>query len=178
MNKGGSEQPGAGEFERQLAQFRPQMLRFALWLARDRTVAEDVVQDAMVRAWKAQGDLKEPRALRQWLYTIVRREHARLHERKRLELTDIDALLGSEDMQLAQTDDSEIDDLRGAILALPEEYREPLVMQVLGGFSTTEIASELNLTQAAVLTRLFRARHKLRDALGGAAVVDEDDSQR
>jgi RNA polymerase sigma-70 factor (ECF subfamily) len=45
---------------------------------------------------------------------------------------------------------------------LPTAYREPLVMQVLGGFSVDEIARELNLSLTAVLTRLFRARNKLR----------------
>jgi RNA polymerase sigma-70 factor (ECF subfamily) len=51
-------------------------------------------------------------------------------------------------------------------MQLPGEYREPLVMQVLGGFSTAEIAAELGLTQAAVLTRLFRARNRLRTIYG------------
>ena len=56
--------------------------------------------------------------------------------------------------------------LRYAIMKLPIEYREPLVMQVLGGFSTEEIARELELTNTAVLTRLFRARSKLRGLCG------------
>ena len=57
-------------------------------------------------------------------------------------------------------------------MKLPDEYREPLVLQVLGGFSTAEIAAELELTQPAVLTRLFRARNRLRDHLRSAAVED------
>ena len=61
------------------------------------------------------------------------------------------------------------DDLRRAIMQLPDEYREPLVLQVLGGFTTAEIAAELGLTQAAVLTRLFRARNRLRMIYGLAA---------
>jgi RNA polymerase sigma-70 factor (ECF subfamily) len=59
-------------------------------------------------------------------------------------------------------------DLRRAILALEDDYREPLVLQVLMGLSTQEIAEQLGLTQAAVLTRLFRARNKLRRTLGAA----------
>lgn len=55
--------------------------------------------------------------------------------------------------------------MRRAIAALDADYREPLVLQVLMGFSTAEIASQLGLTQAAVLTRLFRARQKLRRQL-------------
>lgn len=148
--------------ERQLEALRPQLLRFALWLARDRGIAEDVVQEAMLRAWKSAEALQDPAALRQWLYTIVRREHARLYERKRFETTDVDTLIAAESPELAVSGDEELLALRRAIAALADEYREPLVMQVLGGFSTSEIAAELGLTQAAVLTRLFRAREQLR----------------
>jgi RNA polymerase sigma-70 factor (ECF subfamily) len=154
------------EFERWLAALRPDLLRFALWLARDRATAEDVVQEAMLRAWKARGELAEAGAGRAWLLTIVRREHARLYERKRFELTDVDALVASDDPQLAAADQQELSELRAAILRLPDDYREPLVMQVLGGFSTQQIATELGLTQSAVLTRLFRARDQLRAIYG------------
>jgi RNA polymerase sigma-70 factor (ECF subfamily) len=51
-------------------------------------------------------------------------------------------------------------------MRLPIEYREPLLLQVLGGFSTEEIARELALSATAVLTRLFRARNKLRVICG------------
>jgi RNA polymerase sigma-70 factor (ECF subfamily) len=152
-------------FERQLQALRPQLLRFALWLARDRCIAEDVVQEAMLRAWKSAAALQDPAALRQWLYTIVRREHARLYERKRFETTDVDALVAAESPELAVSGDEELLVLRRAIAALADEYRQPLVMQVLGGFSTSEIAAELGLTQAAVLTRLFRAREQLRRSM-------------
>jgi RNA polymerase sigma-70 factor (ECF subfamily) len=105
-------------------------------------------------------------ALKPWLLTIVRREHARLYERKRLEVTDVDSLVASDDPQLAASDDEQTRELRLAILRLPDDYREPLVMQVLGGFSTQEIATELGLSQGAVLTRLFRARDRLREVYG------------
>jgi RNA polymerase sigma-70 factor, ECF subfamily len=60
-------------------------------------------------------------------------------------------------------------------MRLPLEYREPLVLQVLGGFSTEEIARELSLSSTAVLTRLFRARNKLRVMCGMAAAPDAGD---
>lgn len=154
------------EFELWLASLRPDLLRFAFWLARDRAIAEDVVQESMLRAWKARRELADPAAARPWLLTIVRREHARLYERKRLEVTDVDALVATDDPQLAAADDQMLGELRVAIMRLPDDYREPLVMQVLGGFSTREIATELGLTQGAVLTRLFRARDRLREAYG------------
>jgi RNA polymerase sigma-70 factor (ECF subfamily) len=155
------------QLARLLESFRPDLMRFAFWLARDRAVAEDVVQETMLRAWRARSELRDSAALRPWLLTIVRRENARLHERKRLPTVDLDEVVESQDIGLALNDAGpEIADLRRAILALPDEYREPIVLQVLGGFSTGEIAKELGLTVPAVLTRLFRARNKLREMYG------------
>lgn len=166
MNDPDSAKRADREFEQTLRALRPDLLRFALWLARDVATAEDVVQEAMLRAWKSRTELVDADALKPWLLTIVRREHARLYERKRLELTDVDSLVASDDPQLAASDDEQTRELRLAIFGLPEEYREPLVMQVLGGFSTQEIATELGLSQGAVLTRLFRARDRLREVYG------------
>ncbi len=149
---------------RLLESMRPDLLRFAHWLARDRAIAEDIVQEALLRAWRARDSLKEATSARAWLLTIVRREHARLYERKRLEMVDLDDEI--EPHSLSTQDDSDLHMLRAAILKLPIEYREPLIMQVLGGFSTEEISRELSLSPTAVLTRLFRARNKLRVLYG------------
>lgn len=69
--------------------------------------------------------------------------------------------------------DDEVHTVRRAILRLEDEYREPLVLQVLMGYSTEEIATHMNLNQGAVLTRLFRARNRLRAQLG-LSVEDEE----
>lgn len=171
MIESGREEASDEQLARLLESLRSDLLRFAFWLARDRAVAEDVVQETMLRAWRARNALRDSTSLRPWLLTIVRRENARLHERKQLPTVDIDEVVSSQDVALALSDvDPEIADLRRAMLSLPDEYREPLVLQVLGGFSTGEIASELGLSVPAVLTRLFRARNKLREMFGmGAA---------
>lgn len=141
---------------------RPDLYRFAFWLSRDRATAEDVVQETLLRAWRALDDLRDERAARHWLFTIARREHARLYERKRLETVDIDALIAREEPMLAVTEERDLEDLRRALFRLETEYREPLVMQVLLGYTTEEIAGEMGLNTGAVLTRLFRARNRLR----------------
>jgi RNA polymerase sigma-70 factor, ECF subfamily len=155
---------------RLLESFRPDLTRFAYWLSRDRSVAEDITQETLLRAWRARDALKDPAALRSWLLTIARREHARLYERKQLELVSLDDCLDDVSLEnesvAKEGPESELNGLREAILKLPIEYREPLVLQVMGGFSTTEIAHELGLTLSAVLTRLFRARNKLRALYG------------
>lgn len=144
---------------------RPDVYRFAYWLSRDRAVAEDVVQETLLRAWRAIDDLKDERSARHWLLTIARREHARLYERKRLELVDVDVLVAREEPMLAAAEDREVEDLRRAMFRLDDEYREPLVLQVLLGYTAEEIAAHMGLNTGAVLTRLFRARNRLRKAL-------------
>jgi RNA polymerase sigma-70 factor (ECF subfamily) len=165
---------GESAFVRLCEELRPDLYRFAFWLARDRQVAEDVVQEALLRAWRSRESLTETAAAKPWLLTIVRREHARLFERKRFETVPVDDLVGSESPELAVAEEQETMDMRRAILALEEDYREPLVLQVLLGYSTGEIAEQLGLTQGAVLTRLFRARQKLRRQLGLAGVGEEE----
>ena len=154
---------------------RPDLLRFAFWLARDRALAEDVVQETMIRAWKAQDSLLDEAAAKPWFLTIIRREYARTFERKRFVTVDVEELIAKEEPMLAAADDQELAELRAAIFKLPGEYREPLVMQVLMGYSTAEIAAELGLSNAAVLTRLFRARKQLRVMCGEDTTLDPEE---
>jgi RNA polymerase sigma-70 factor (ECF subfamily) len=165
MDRVRAKQRGA-RFQALCLALRPDMLRFAFWLCHDHALAEDVVQESMLRAWKAQDSLEDEKAAKPWLVTIVRRELARTFERKRLITVNVDDLVDLEDSSLADADQADLAEMRAAIFKLPEEYREPLVMQALLGYSIAEIASELRLSQSAVLSRLFRARHKLRALCG------------
>ena len=151
------------KFDRLVAVYHMDMYRYAAWLSRDRSIAEDVVQEALLRAWKSLDALREDAAAKQWLLTIVRRENARHFERRRLETVDIDNLTASQSALLAEAPNEELNDLREAIYELDDDYREPLVLQVLMGYSTNEIAEVMGLKQGAVLTRLHRARLKLKD---------------
>jgi RNA polymerase sigma-70 factor (ECF subfamily) len=158
-------------FDRVVGIYHQDMYRYAAWLCRDKAIAEDVVQEALLRAWKSLDALREDTAAKPWLLTIVRRENARYFERRRLETVDIDNLTASQAALLAEQPNEELDELRTAIFELEDEYREPLVLQVLMGYSTNEIAELMELKQGAVLTRLHRARHKLRDVIENQAVL-------
>ena len=94
-------------FDQTVAVYHQDMFRYAAWLSRDQAIAQDVVQEALLRAWKSLDSLRDQGSAKQWLLTIVRRENARYFERKRLETVDIDnltasqeALLGVEDLSL------------------------------------------------------------------------------
>ena len=152
-------------FDSLVAVYYPDMYRYAAWLSRDTAIAEDVVQEALLRARKSLHALRDDGAAKQWLLTIVRRENARYFERRRLETVDIDNLSASQAAMLAETPNEELADLREAIFGLEDDYREPLVLQVLMGYSTNEIAETMGLKQGAVLTRLHRARNKLKDSV-------------
>jgi RNA polymerase sigma-70 factor (ECF subfamily) len=88
---------------------------------------------------------------------------------------DVDELIAKEDPMLAAAEEQDLGEMRAALFKLPLEYREPLVLQVLLGYSTAEIARELDLSGPAVLTRLFRARNRLRAALGEDLGADREE---
>jgi RNA polymerase sigma-70 factor (ECF subfamily) len=155
-------------FDDLVRQYQPELRQYAYRLSGNRQVAEDLVQDALVRAWRSLERLQNPLAIKGWLYTIVRRENARRFERQGPQGSGIPP----EDLASQRRDydtSTEAFVLRRAVRALPAEYREPLILKVLHGWSQQEIAERLSLTSAGVGTRLFRARQKLREALGEVA---------
>lgn len=138
--------------------------RYAYWLVKDKAIAEDIVQETFLRAWKSLDSLKDEKAAKSWLITILRRENARRFERKQFDLVDMD------DVSLADTglsNETQIEhrELRQLMAGLSDEYREPLMLQILLGYSGDEIAEQLDLNKNTVMTRLFRARNQLKDAL-------------
>jgi len=153
-------------FDRLVAPWRDDLYRYVFWLCRDPDLSDDVVQETMLRAFRSLSSLRDPSVVKAWLLTIARREHARVYERKRLETRDIDNLTAAEAALLATGHDTDIDDMRQEIFRLEDDYREPLVLQVLMGLTTDEIATTMGIKQGAVLTRLHRARKKLMERIG------------
>lgn len=163
MNSNETDLERKQRFDRVVGVLHKDMYRYATWLCRDPGIAEEVVQEALFRAWKSLHALRDDDAAKPWLLTIVRRENARYFERKRLETVDIDNLTPAQSAMLAETEDANIAEMRQAIFRLQDDYREPLVLQVLMGHSTKEIAVLMGIKPGAVLTRLHRARIKLKE---------------
>jgi RNA polymerase sigma-70 factor (ECF subfamily) len=157
--------PGTGqsaEFERLVRAYSGDLFRYACWLCRDRIIAEDLVQETFERAWKAREGLRDPGAVKTWLVTILRNEHARLYARKRLERVEGDPEDWDEGVD---RDPGSALDLREALQELPEGLREPLVLQVLYGMSGSEIGKIMGISEGNVMTRLTRARQGMRRLL-------------
>jgi RNA polymerase sigma-70 factor (ECF subfamily) len=141
------------------------LYRFAMWICGDDALAKDLVQETFLRAWKALDNLKDTGAAKSWLITILRREYARTFERKVPKFTDVDTIVVPEEGELEPDDRAEIGLLRRNILQLAPKYREPLLMQVVLGYSCEEISAELGVSKSAVMTQLFRAREQLKTNL-------------
>lgn len=150
----------------------PDALAFARWLTGNRHDAEDVVQDACLKAHAGMANYAggNPRA---WLLTIVRRTCYTWLARNRRrdlvpvgDLADLDAVsgppeAGGTDPEVALIEKAEMGMLEKAILALPEGYREVVVMRDVNGLSYREIATILAVPLGTVMSRLSRARGHL-----------------
>lgn len=150
------------EFEKVAHEYFDDLNRYALWLCKNPTLANDLVQETFLRAWKSFSKLREPKAAKSWLITILRREYARTFERKVPDLANLEDLELADQLELEPEDRAEIRLVREAMLALDSKYREPILLQVIGGFSCDEIAGILGVTRSAVMTQLFRARQKIK----------------
>lgn len=138
------------------------LYRYAMWICGNDALAKDLVQETFLRAWKALDNLKDSKAAKSWLITILRREYARTFERKVPKFTDVDTIVVPEERELEPEDRTEIKLLRQGIMELAPKYREPLLMQVVLGYSCLEISKALDISKSAVMTQLFRAREQLK----------------
>ncbi len=161
------------------------MFRVAMSLTRNKADAEDLVQDALVRAYRAidRFDGRYPRA---WLLTILRNAQINRTRRRRPELlrdpdTEMERLsstkAGDEFDPEAVVIDPVFDaSVRQALDALPKKFRRPVELVDLGGMSYQEAADDMGVPVGTVMSRLHRARKRMRDHLEqagfGAREVD------
>src|SRR6187549_2691090 len=90
--------PGKAEFEQVVRAYANDLFRYLYWLCRDRAQAEDLVQETFARAWAGWEAQRDEKAVKAWLYTIARNEHARLYEKKRPEVdpeAELDSLVAA-----------------------------------------------------------------------------------
>jgi RNA polymerase sigma-70 factor, ECF subfamily len=152
-------------FEKLVNAVSSDLYRYAFMLCRNKAMAEDLVQETFMRAWRFLDSLRDEKKAKSWLMTTLRREFARQFERYRPPFADVelDQIAGSDGVN------PEVWEVRRGLARLPDKYREVLVLQVIGGYSGAEMAEMLELPRATVNTRLFRARQQLRKQLESTA---------
>lgn len=156
------------EFGGVLARVLPLLRRYAIALAGDVSTADDMVQDCLERAWKSRSDIRDETAILSWLRTILHNvniDRLRLRQRRPQESESLDVM--SETLSNGATGDgpaSSIDFIR-AMNGLALEHRQVLLLVALEGLSYREVADELGLPIGTVMSRLARARERLRARL-------------
>jgi RNA polymerase sigma-70 factor (ECF subfamily) len=167
--------PRAGEerFTRYVVPEIEVMLRVARSITGDGAEAEDLVQDALLRAYRSIDtfDGRHPRA---WLLTILRNAHINRNRRQRpVLLDDPDAPeVGERDGGVAGPEDEYVDGTFDAVVerslrALPDDARRVVELVDLAGLSYAEAAEALEVPIGTVMSRLHRARRRIREDLRG-----------
>jgi RNA polymerase sigma-70 factor, ECF subfamily len=161
-----------------LKRFGPRLYRVALQMTGDPDEAEDVLQEALIRACERIADFEGFSALGTWLHRITVNT-ALMHLRRRksglgpvapLEIdSDTPAPQTLIDLHTEPSKELLSHELRAeverAVLDLPDTLRTAFVLREIEGFSTQESAALLGIGESALKVRLHRARHALRDAL-------------
>jgi RNA polymerase sigma-70 factor (ECF subfamily) len=151
---------------------------YAIVLTRNHAEAEDLVQETYVRAIQAMGRLRPDGNIKSWFFTILRNIWLNQLRRRRSgpQMVDMDAEDSVASEVPSPTKDSlalyvtkfEQEQVREAIMKLPREFREIIVLREFEELSYQEIADLLNCPAGTVMSRLARARGKLRALLCGS----------
>jgi RNA polymerase sigma-70 factor (ECF subfamily) len=162
--------PEPSDPREQIIEFLPEMRAFAMSLTRDKSTADDLVQDAIVKAWKSFHQFQSNTNLRAWLFTIVRNTfYSDLRRRKRetdhAERTSTDQTTGDRgaDPIIA------VMDFEKAFSLLPDEQREALVLVGASGMSYEEAAETCGVAVGTIKSRINRGRKRLAELLGHEA---------
>lgn len=149
----------------------PRLRRYARALLGDRTGADDLVQDTMERGWKKLSTWQRGSDMRAWLFGIMHNLHVDQVRKPSLPTEELDEDTPLPSSRHAVSDGLEMRDLDTALRSLPPEQREILLLVALEEMSYEEVAATLGLPLGTVMSRLSRARQKLRAQMEGRSVV-------
>lgn len=148
-----------------IAEQIPRLRRYARALTRQRARADDLVQDTLERSWARRHLWRPGTDLRAWMFTIMHNIFINQARRREPELLDDERLElptpGDQESALAQRD------LERALARLPAEFREVLLLVAVEQMRYEEVAAVLDVPLGTVMSRLSRARERLRALMSG-----------
>src|SRR3569832_2926034 len=155
-------------FRRELVGLIPHLRAFARTLCGDPTAADDLAQDAMMKAWDARASFQMGTNMKAWTFMILRNQ---FYSEKRRSWRQSQLDQEAAERTLVAVDAPEaplaLDELRMALRSLPDEQRAALVLVGAGGFAYEEAADICNCAVGTVKSRVSRARKALQAALEG-----------
>lgn len=165
--------PMADAFADELVELRPRLVAFARSLAFDPDEAEDLAQEALVRAIAGRDRYRTGSNLRAWLFTILRNVHLNRRRQLRrrpdaLELEGVDRCLSQPAVEAGVVARSEVAAILAAMRRLPPEFAAPLHLLAVEDLTYAEIAAVLQIPIGTVMSRIFRGRRLLATWLGSA----------
>lgn len=158
-------------FSKDLTALIPQMRAFARGLCRDMTAAEDLAQDGLLRAWTAQASYRPGTNLKAWVFTIMRNQ---FYSERRVAWRNValDQQMAEETLVAISNPSAtlELDELRRAMLLLPDEQREAVILVGAAGCSYEEASVMCDCPVGTVKSRASRGRRQLGRILAGVVV--------
>jgi len=144
----------------------PAMRAFAISLTRDVSFADDVLQDAIEKAWVNFDRFEPGTNLRAWLFTILRNTYYSARRRSAREVSDTDGVHTSALAEKPAHDGRlQLTDFRTALTRLPDEQREALLLVGASGFSYEEAAEMCGVAVGTIKSRIARARQRLSELM-------------
>jgi RNA polymerase sigma-70 factor, ECF subfamily len=151
----------------------PNMRAFAISLCGNRDRADDLVQEALVKAWHHLDSYQEGTNLKAWLFTILRNAYFSELRKTKREVADSDGQLAARlSVPPEQQGHLDLADLNRALLQLPPDQREAVILVGAEGFSYEEAASVSGCAVGTVKSRVNRARAKLAELTADAGPAD------
>lgn len=143
----------------------PRLRRYARVLRRNREDADDLVQDTLERAWSRVALWHGVGDMRTWLFSIMHNLHVDALRRGRLDTVDLDDQVVDIPVPPTQAERLMLRDLQRALMALPSDQRDVLLLIALEGMGYAEAAATLGIPIGTVMSRLSRGRERLRQLM-------------
>jgi RNA polymerase sigma-70 factor (ECF subfamily) len=155
----------ARRFDDEVLAFAPQLRAFIRRRVRDRSAADDLAQETLLKVYRSRGTLRDDTKLEAWLYQIARGTLIDHYRRQRPAEELPEAIAGESPDEVAALRERVLISLKHFLAELPEAYREPVRLAEIEGLPLARIALRLDLSLTAVKSRVRRGRAMLKKKL-------------
>ncbi len=161
-------------FQRELTALIPRMRAFARGMCHDAAAADDLAQDGLLKAWTARASYQPGTNLKAWVFMIMRNA---FYSEKRRSWRSLPLEQEVAEREIAVSDAStavELDELRRALLLLPDEQREALILIGAAGCSYEEVSEMCGCAVGTIKSRVSRARDRLALIFAEGGIPKDD----